>query len=72
MSDERRPRRAVPLKTAVDGSGRVGERAAGTVCSMDAITGAGISRYRKSRFSRFYAREVLLKLEGARRGKEAA
>ena len=58
--------------TAVDGLGRVGERAAGTVCSTDAITGAGIGRYRKSRFSRFYAREVLLKLEGARRGKEAA
>jgi hypothetical protein len=70
MSDERWPRPGVSLKTAVDG--RVGELAARTVCSVDAITGAGIVRYRKSRFSRFYAREVLLKLEGSRRGKEAA
>jgi hypothetical protein len=72
MSDEKRPRPAVSLKTAVDGLGRVGERAAGTVCSVDAITGAGIGRYRKFRFFRFYEREVLPKLEGARRGKETA
>ena len=58
--------------TAVDGLGRVGEQALGTVCSVDAVTGAGIGPYRKSRFFRFYEREVLPKLEGARRGKEAA
>jgi hypothetical protein len=58
--------------TAVDALGRVGERADGTVCSVDVVTGAGIGPCRKSRFFRFYEREVLPKLEGARRGKEAA
>jgi len=38
--------------TAVDGLGRVGERADGTVCSVDAVTGAGIGPYRKSRLKR--------------------
>jgi hypothetical protein len=34
---------------AVDGLGRVGERADGTVCSVGAVTGAGIGQCRKSR-----------------------
>jgi len=45
--------------TAVDALGRVGERAHGMVCSVDALTGVGIGPYRKSRFCRFYEREVL-------------
>jgi hypothetical protein len=57
--------------SAVVGLGRVGERADGTVCSVDAVK-TGIGPYRKSRFFRFYEREVLPKSEGARRGKEAA
>jgi hypothetical protein len=75
-SDHTRKARAaqtgIARMTAIDGSERVGERAAGTVCSVDAIIGAGINRCRKSRFFRFYEREILPKLEGARRGKEAA
>ena len=58
--------------TSVNVPERMNELTDGTVCSVDAATEAGIGPYRESRVFRLYEREALPKLEGARRGKEAA